>query len=107
MCRQLRQRRGLAVHCRSCTKEQPPLAAGNAPAVQLWAAMQTQWRMGISLVGLDYTAMPPVAAWLGIDITPKLFAQIRHLEALTLERAHSKGAMSDGHTDKNRHQCQR
>jgi hypothetical protein len=66
----------------------PPLAPENAPAWELWAAVDTQWRsagMG-GVLGLDWPAVLQIAGLLGIDVTPPLFRKIRLLEKDALTR---------------------
>ena len=57
----------------------------NEPAMQLWAKVHTQWRVGMSLVGLDYPAVLATAAVFGITVTPALFRDVQMLEADTLQ----------------------
>lgn len=61
------------------------------PAVSAFCAVSTQWRVvGAGLTrlhtqGLDYTAMRAGLEMAGIEITPKLFGQIREIEIGALE----------------------
>lgn len=57
------------------------------PALRVFEAMSTQWRVGMGgPVGLDYNAIPPVATMLGMkrrEITD-LFQDLRVMEAEAL-----------------------
>lgn len=58
-------------------------------AVNLFYAMTTQWRwlaMSGRRSGMDYDAMPAVAAMLGLEMTPSLFldVQLMEIEALRI-----------------------
>lgn len=55
------------------------------PTVSLWLAVQTQWRTGWDLIGLDYAALNLAAQWLHIKITPDVFGHIRLMESLVLK----------------------
>lgn len=57
----------------------------NIEVWNLWAKVNTQWRVGFSLVGLDYTAVLQVAAVYAITVTPELLDKIRILEHDTLQ----------------------
>ncbi|RWR26829.1 hypothetical protein D2T29_19615 [Sinirhodobacter populi] len=67
------------------------LWARHWPALTAFFAVSTQWRVtgvglgGILTQGLDYTAMRAGLDMAGIEITPKLFAQIREIEIGALE----------------------
>ena len=53
----------------------------NIEAMELWVAVNTQWRGGgMSLLGLDYIAVAQEADWLEIDRSPCLMKKIRKLE---------------------------
>jgi hypothetical protein len=56
---------------------------------RLWLKVQTQWRVGMALVGLDYPAVLATAQILGIAITQELFEQIQVLEFDVLEEANN------------------
>ena len=62
-----------------------PLLAANEPVWRLWLLVQTQWRVGWLLVGLDYPAASAVAELHGMAITPELFRGLQALEYDTLE----------------------
>ncbi len=68
----------------------PPLMEENALAWKLWCFVQTQWRVGMSLVGLDYPAVLAVAKIYDIEVKQELFAKIQALERETLLLQHSK-----------------
>lgn len=57
----------------------------NIEVWNLWTKVNTQWRVGFSLVGLDYTAVLQVAAVYAITVTPELLDKIRILEHDTLQ----------------------
>lgn len=64
-------------------------------AVQSFAALSTQWRLGPSgqLVGLDYGAIPPTLDLLGIKRAewPDVFAGLRVMEAEAINEAGKRG----------------
>ena len=62
-----------------------PLLPPNESAWALWTLIQTQWRVGWDLVGLDYMAVFAVAKLHGIEMTPQLFRGVQILEYDTLE----------------------
>ncbi|WP_288229818.1 DUF1799 domain-containing protein [uncultured Desulfovibrio sp.] len=62
-----------------------PLLAANEPVWRLWLLVRTQWRVGWSLVGLDYPAVFAVAEVHGMAMTPALFRGLQTLEYDTLE----------------------
>jgi hypothetical protein len=53
----------------------------------LWVDVQTQWRSGWEgmITGLDYAGVMAVCRWKRIKTTPDLFADLRVMEAATLE----------------------
>lgn len=55
------------------------------PTVRLWLAVQTQWRVGWDVIGLDYTALNLAAQWLRIEITPEVFRHIQLMEGIVLK----------------------
>lgn len=60
----------------------------NWPAVETFCALTTQWRYAGSAgsrVGLDYAAIPPVAAMLGHEVGRDLFDRLRLMESTALE----------------------
>lgn len=69
------------------------LLQANAQAWELWQKVQTQWRVGLTLIGLDYTAVISVATIFGTSITPELLEKIQTLEYDTLNSIAEK---SDG-----------
>lgn len=44
------------------------------------------------LIGLDWTAVEAIADTLGINMTPRMFARIKFLEALEIKAQNSKEA---------------
>ena len=59
----------------------------NEPAWSLWAACQTQWRVGLAgPVGLDYTAVEAVMRMTGIARSQRgtLLGELRMIEAAVL-----------------------
>jgi hypothetical protein len=52
-------------------------------SLRLFAALGTQWRVGPGggVLGLDYGAMRDVAGWLEVMPTPRIFDDLRRLEA--------------------------
>ena len=57
----------------------------NEETLMLWRAVRTQWRVGMSLVGLDYNVLFAMADRMEIDLSPCMFKKIQALEAATLE----------------------
>lgn len=63
-------------------------------AVEVFAAMCTQWRTGqAGAIGLDYTALPIVLRGMGRRMTPELFNDLQTMEGealrvLTEKRPH-------------------
>ena len=72
--------------CESCEYGAPekPLMAENIEAMELWRSVKTQWRVGMSLVGLDYNVLFAMADLLSIDLSPCMLKKIQALEAATL-----------------------
>lgn len=64
-------------------------------AVQAFAALSTQWRLGPGgqLVGLDYGAIPPTLELLGIERAewPDVFAGLRVMEAEAIKEVAKRG----------------
>lgn len=59
----------------------------NLPAVRVWFAVQTQWRVGMDgPSGLDYAVLPAVFGMFGIrrKLRGETFAALRILEGETL-----------------------
>lgn len=52
---------------------------------RLWCRCATQWRVGMSLMGLDYNALFRVAEVYGIAVTPLVLEVIQALEADVLK----------------------
>lgn len=51
-------------------------------ALRLFHSCSTQWHVGMAgFTGLDYTAVATAAPLLGYDLTPGVFALVRHLES--------------------------
>lgn len=46
----------------------------------LWCRVSTQWRVGMDVVGLDYTAVFAVADVYGLKMTPELLEGLQVLE---------------------------
>lgn len=84
----MRRRRN--VDCTDCANVPPPLLPDNETAWRLWGLVQTQWRVGWSLVGLDYPAVLAVAALHKIDVTPELFSRIQALEMDVLQEQNKR-----------------
>ncbi len=60
----------------------------NRGPLELFLALSTQWRhAGVDgqATGLDYTAIPPTAALMGITTTPMLFEDLRDMEQAALK----------------------
>lgn len=59
----------------------------NAPALRLFLAASSQWRMAghpPRPVAMDYAGVEAAARLAGIDVTPPLFADLRIMEAAAL-----------------------
>ncbi|MDD6180676.1 MAG: DUF1799 domain-containing protein [Desulfovibrionaceae bacterium] len=61
------------------------MLAVNEPVWDFWLKIQTQWRAGMALVGLDYPAVLATAQVYGISMTPELFRLVQLLEMDVLE----------------------
>ncbi|MEY2685941.1 MAG: hypothetical protein RL375_139 [Pseudomonadota bacterium] len=87
--------RRLGVPQAQIDQAQPPPSPDPADTLQLWAwhetaldllaAMRTQWRVlpgpwGLYREGLDYSALPVVAAALGVTTTRDVLQQLQELE---------------------------
>jgi hypothetical protein len=63
---------------------QPGIWPEHVQAVEVFAALLTQWRMGPmgGVVGLDYSAIPPTLELMGVETTGRreLFEQLRIME---------------------------
>ncbi len=62
----------------------PVLLPENFETWKIWCLVQTQWRVGMCLVGLDYKALKMVAKIHSIKLTKELFSDIQALEMDTL-----------------------
>lgn len=61
--------------------------AENWPSLQLFLGLSTQWRragLGAVAIGLDYTAVAPTAALLGIELDAGRFADLQAMEGAAL-----------------------
>lgn len=57
----------------------------NWPVVEVFIAMETQWRLDEGRpLGMDYTALPVVCGFLRRAKTPELFAGLRIMEGAAL-----------------------
>lgn len=58
----------------------------DADAVRLFMTLASQWRMHpmAGRTGLDYAAIAPTAAMLGLAMTPALFADLRVMESAAM-----------------------
>lgn len=63
----------------------------NEDAWELWTLAGTQWRVGFSVVGLDFPAVFQIAELHGIEMTPNLFQKLKVLEIATLKKQNDKG----------------
>jgi hypothetical protein len=64
----------------------------NFSALELWLSVQTQWRGGFSLIGLDYNVLYQEAARLEIDLSPCMMSKIQALERHVLKNQGNKDA---------------
>ena len=64
-------------------------------ALELWRAVQTQWRVGMGPMGLDYNALIKIADLMEIDLTPRMMGKIRALERYFLDKRREKHAERD------------
>lgn len=69
--------------------ERPPIEVWpeNACVIELMRSLDSQWRVverrrRLLVLGLDYTAAEAVARMLRIEMTPRLFRDLRHCEAV-------------------------
>lgn len=78
---------GLPAGIKSFEEQQPCLVwAKNWKTVELFIALSTQWRVGMNgATGLDYSAIAPTAAAMGIRLTPSRFEGVRAMERVALE----------------------
>lgn len=63
------------------------IAAEDADVVRLFLTLSTQWRhhpMAGMRLGIDYLAIAPTAAMMGIDMTPSLFDDLRLMEGAAM-----------------------
>lgn len=72
----------------------PPLLPENEEVWHFWLKIQTQWRVGMALVGLDYPAVLATAHIFGIAVTPDFFRLVQVLEMDTLNEQAER--MEDG-----------
>lgn len=71
--------------CTSCEAKCPDLLPENEEAWELWNLAGTQWRVGFSVVGMDFPAVFQIAELYGIEMTPCLFQKLKTLELATLK----------------------
>lgn len=67
--------------------EEPDLWPCNVQAVEVFAAMQTQWRVGFAgRTGLDYGVLPQVMGWVGLSAEeqPLVWADVQVMEIAAL-----------------------
>ncbi len=65
----------------------------NWPALELFLALQTQWRhagMAGLPTGLDYAAIEPALRLMGMAPSPQLFADLRVMEDAALVALHER-----------------
>lgn len=75
-----------AVRAQMQEKEHHEVWPENWPAVQVFCAMQTQWRIGMGPpTGLDYSALPSVMDLLEIEDRSEAFRGMRVMEIEALE----------------------
>jgi len=48
-------------------------------------AVSTQWRVGMSVMGLDYNTVIVIAKDMEIDLSPCMWNKLRTLESVTLK----------------------
>lgn len=65
----------------------PEIGPDEVDAVSLFLRLGSQWRYAPTggRLGLDYAAVPPTAAMLGMTVTPALFDDLRTMEHAALE----------------------
>ncbi|MGN1038535.1 MAG: DUF1799 domain-containing protein [Mailhella sp.] len=81
--------------CHGCESRQPAFLPEAVPIWNLWCRVQTQWRAGFDITGLDYTAVLAVAKIYGVEVTPEVFSAIQAMEMDVLkERADGTGKES-------------
>ena len=83
-CANCRSQRGEDWRCEPCNE--PVLWAENLHIAELWAALQTQWRVGFGgPIGLDYTAASTVMTLHNIDNQREALHGLRLMEAEALQ----------------------
>lgn len=100
-------------YCKTCSKDhdgKPPcddcewkpekLLPENLDALELWLAVQTQWRAsGFGIIGLDYSVLQREADRLEIELSICTMNKVKALEAYTLRKIH-RNAEGDDKRDK-------
>lgn len=79
--------------CETCDFSKPPveLAPENTEAIEVWADVQTQWRVGpFGLVGIDYQAARIAAEELEVEWCLCLKRKIQAIERFEIKRARPK-----------------
>lgn len=83
------------------------------PALELFLAMRTQWRViagmgGAHHQGIDYTALygHPKFARLGFDEQDALLAQVQHIEAGALDTLNEQHRMADQEAEQQQQMAQ-
>lgn len=76
--------------CAGCPNREPWLLPRLHPAARLWLHVQTQWRAGMAVTGLDYNAVAHVARWLGLELDPELLDCLMRLEAWSLDKINAE-----------------
>jgi len=84
--------------CDTCDYGHPPqLIPENIEAIELWLAVQTQWRAGgMGVIGLDYAEVRQWAWDMGIVMTAAMWSKIKVLERHELEAAHAENDRPGG-----------
>lgn len=73
---------------RGLANDEAEIATCDAELVSLFFALETQWRwhpMAGVRQGIDYQAVRPTADLLGVEMTPRIMADIRMMEIAALE----------------------
>jgi hypothetical protein len=75
--------RGSAERCDDCTE--PALLPEAEPVIDLYAAVQTQWRVGMAgATGLDYAGVEAAARLRGTPMDPETFSGLQVCEHAAL-----------------------